>query len=281
MSWPPSSPCPESSRAVPAPTPATLAAAIPDGASLALAPDYSGCSLVTIRELIRREARGLRLIGLPQLGLQADLLVGAGCVATIETAAISLGEAGIAPAFERARRADTVRIIESTCPAIHAGLGAAEKGVSHLPLAGVIGSDLVGLRPDWRLTDDPFATGPLLLVPAIRPDILLCHAALADKAGNLWIGVRRELMLAAHASRRTLATVEEVADQDLLADDVSAAGTVPALYVDAIAPAPNGAAPVGLRGRYPADRARLHAYAEAARTAEGFNRFLADWLGDG
>jgi len=261
-------------------TPASLAARIPDGCHLALAPDYSGCSLVTIRALIRRGARNLHLTGLPQLGLQADLLIGAGCVASIETAAISLGDLGIAPAFERARRAGTVRIVESTCPAVHAGLTAAEKGVSHLPLAGVIGSDLVGLRPDWRVTDDPFAQGQTLLVPAIRPDILLCHAAVADPAGNLWMGVRRELMLAAHAARRTLATVEEIADHDLLADDVWAAGTIPALYIDHIALAPDGAAPVGLRGRYPADRTILQAYADAARTPEGFTRFLDGWLAD-
>jgi len=259
-------------------TPADLAARIPDGSHVALAPDYSGCSLVTIRELIRKGAKNLHLTGLPQLGLQADLLVGAGSVASIETAAISLGDLGIAPAFERARRSGTVRIVESTCPAIHAGLTAAEKGVSHLPLAGVIGSDLLSLRPDWRVIDDPFAQRRTLLVPAIRPDILLCHAALGDSSGNLWIGVRRELMLAAHAARGTLATVEEIVDRDLLADDVWAAGTIPALYVDRIAPAPNGAAPVGLRGRYPADRAILQAYAEAARTPAGFARFLDGWL---
>ncbi len=261
-------------------TPRDLAAQIPDGAHLALAPDYSGCSLATIRELIRRGAQGLHLTGLPQLGLQAELLVGAGCVASIETAAISLGDQGIAPAFERARRAGTVRIVESTCPAIHAGLGAAEKGVSHMPLAGVIGSDLVDLRPDWQLSDDPFTGGRTLLVPAIRPDILLCHAATADSSGNLWIGVRRELMLAAHASGRTFATVEEIVERDLLADDVWAAGTIPKLYIEATAVAPNGAAPVGLRGRYPADRATLRRYAEAARTAEGFARFLDAWLDD-
>jgi glutaconate CoA-transferase, subunit A len=261
-------------------TPASLAAAIPDGARLALAPDYSGCSLATVKALIRRGARDLDLVGLPQLGLQAELLVGAGCVATVETAAISLGELGIAPAFERARRAGDVRVIESTCPAIHAGLTAAEKGVSHLPLAGVIGSDLVALRADWRLVDDPFGTQQLLLVPAIRPDVLLCHAAIADAHGNLWIGVRRELMLAAHAARRTRATVEEVIDRDLLADDVWAAGTIPALYVEAVAEAPLGAAPVGLRGRYPADGAWLAAYAEAAATASGFRRFLDGWLSD-
>jgi glutaconate CoA-transferase subunit A len=262
-------------------TPAALAAAVPDGASLALAPDYSGCSVATVRELIRRGARGLRLVGLPQLGLQADLLVGAGCVAVVETAAISLGELGTAPAFERARRAGAVRVVESTCPAIHAGLTAGEKGVSHLPLAGVIGSDLVRLRPDWRVVDDPFGQGPVLLVPAIRPDVLLCHAAIGDRAGNLWIGVRRELMLAAHAARRTLATVEEIVARDLLADDVWAAGTIPALYVEAVAAAPGGAAPVGLRGRYPADRAWLAAYAEAAASAAGFASFLDRWLADG
>lgn len=261
-------------------TPADLAARIPDGSHVALAPDYSGCSLVTSRELIRKGAKNLHLTGLPQLGLQADLLIGAGCVASIETAAISLGDLGIAPAFERARRSGTVRIVESTCPAVHAGLTAAEKGVSHLPLAGVIGSDLVSLRPDWRIAEDPFTAGQTLLVPAIRPDILLCHAALGDSSGNLWIGVRRELMLAAHAARRTLATVEEIADRDLLADDVWAAGTIPALYIDRIALAPNGAAPVGLRGRYPADRSILQAYAEAARTPAGFSRFLDDWLAD-
>ena len=47
----------------------SLAARIADGASLALAPDYSGCALAVVRALIRRGARDLDLIGVPQLGL--------------------------------------------------------------------------------------------------------------------------------------------------------------------------------------------------------------------
>ncbi|MEZ5866205.1 MAG: CoA-transferase [Geminicoccaceae bacterium] len=262
-------------------TPAELAALIPDGAVLALAPDYSGCSLATVRELIRKGAKRLRLVGLPQLGLQADLLIATGCVAGIETAAISLGELGLAPAFDRAWRAGSVSVTESTCPAIHAGLTAAEKGVSHLPLAGVLGSDLIALRPDWQVGPDPFTGEPGLLVPAIRPDFLLFHAAVADRSGNVWIGVRRELMLAAHAARRTLATVEEVAGHDLLADDLWAAGTIPALYVEQVATASGGAAPVGLRGRYGPDRAWLASYAEAARDPASCKAFLDAWLRDG
>jgi len=255
-----------------------LARQVPDGASLALAPDYSGCALAVVRALIRRGARGLRLIGVPQLGLQADLLIGAGCVASVESAAVTLGEQGPAPRFTAAVKAGTIELRDSTCPVIHAGLQAAEKGVPFLPLRGILGSDLVRHRPEWRVIANPFgptgAEDPILLVPAIRPDVALFHAARAARAGNVWIGVRRELMLMAHAARTTLVTVEEIAAGDLMEDDRSAAGTIPALYVSAIAQAPRGAWPVGLRGVYPADLAPLRHYAEEARTEQGFQRYL-------
>jgi glutaconate CoA-transferase subunit A len=262
-----------------------LARQIPDGASLALAPDYSGCALAVIRALIRRGARGLRLIGVPQLGLQADLLIGAGCVRSVEAAAVTLGEQGPAPCFTAAVKTGAIELQDSTCPVLHAGLQAAEKGVPFLPLRGILGSDLVRERPEWRVIDNPFAPegaqDPILLVPAIRPDVALFHAARGDRAGNVWIGVRRELMLMAHAARTTLATVEEIGEGDLLVDDRSAAGTIPALYVSALAEARSGAWPVGLRGVYPADRAELRRYAEAARTAQGFQRYLDAWVAEG
>jgi len=252
-----------------------LARRIPDGASLALAPDYSGCALAVVRALIRRGARDLHLIGVPQLGFQADLLIGAGCAASVESAAVTLGEQGAAPRFTAAVKAGALELRDSTCPVIHAGLQAAEKGVPFLPLRGILGSDLVRHRPDWRVIDNPFGQDdPILLVPAICPDVALFHAAMADRAGNVWIGVRRELMLMAHAARTTLVTVERIVENDLLADDRSAAGTIPALYVSAVAPAPRGAWPVGLRGAYPADLDHLRRYAEKARTEQGFERYL-------
>ena len=261
-----------------------LARQFADGASLALAPDYSGCALAVVRALIRRGARGLRLIGVPQLGFQADLLIGAGCVASVEAAAVTLGEQGPAPRFIAAVKAGAIALRDSTCPVIHAGLQAAEKGVPFLPLRGILGSDLVRHRPDWQVIANPFrpagAEDPILVVPAIRPDVALFHAAKADRAGNVWIGVRRELMLMAHAARTTLVTVEEIAADDLMADDLSAAGTIPALYVSAIAQAPRGAWPVGLRGVYPPDLAHLRRYAEEARTEQGFRRYLEAFVAE-
>ena len=252
-----------------------LSAMIPDGASLALAPDYSGCALEVVRRLIRRGARDLHLIGVPQLGFQADLLIGADAVASIETAATTLGEAGPAPCFARAVKDGTLLIRDSTCPVLHAGLQAAEKGIPFMPIRGVLGSDLVEHRPDWKVIDNPFSKNdPILLVPAIRPDIALFHAAKADRDGNVWIGVRRELMLMAHAAKSTLVTVEEVDDGSLLIDDELAAGTIPALYITATAEAPMGARPLGLRGRYGPDTDHIGSYAKTAATADGFRHYL-------
>lgn len=253
-----------------------LVARIGDTAKLALPPDYSGCAMAAVRALIRRGARGLHLIGVPSLGFQADMMIGAGCVSTVECAAVSIGEYGPAPRFVAAVKAGSLRVIDGTCPAIHAGLQAAEKGVPFMPLRGIIGSDLLKHRDDWRVADNAFGENdPIVLVKAIRPDVALFHAALADRQGNVWIGVRRELMTMAHAAKETLVTFEEGFDGDLLADDRWAAGTIPALYITAVAEARSGAWPVGLRGRYAADSTHLKTYVEMAQTADGFERYLA------
>jgi glutaconate CoA-transferase, subunit A len=253
-----------------------LAARIVDGASVALPPDYSGCAMAAITALIERGARDLHLIGVPSLGFQGDWLIGAGCVAIVETAAMTLGEHGLPPRFNAALKAGSVLIKDATCPALHAGLQAAEKGIPYMPLRGILGSDLLKLRPDWVVADNPFAPAGdrIVLIPAIRPDVALFHAVKADRNGNVWIGVRRELMLMAHAARETYVTVEDIVDTDFLHNDETAAGTIPALYISGIAVAKRGAAPVGLAGAYAPDEQALAAYTKAAQTADGF----AGWL---
>jgi len=152
------------------------------------------------REIVRRGLRGLHVICVPVGGLQPDILIGAGCVASIETSAVTLGEFGIAPRFSAAVRAGTLRVLDATCPAIHAALQAGEKGLPFIPLRGLLGSDLVVHRADWKVIDNPFQTGdPIVLLPAIRPDFALFHAPLADRFGNVFIGRWRELLTMAHA----------------------------------------------------------------------------------
>ncbi|HLZ67270.1 MAG TPA: CoA transferase [Aliidongia sp.] len=248
---------------------------IGDGMLVAIPPDYAGVAMAATRALLRRGVRNLSLVCVPQSGLQADMLIGAGAVAEIETAAVTLGEYGLAPRFTAAIRAGAIRIKDATCPAIHAGLQASEKGAPFTAMRGLIGSDLLTVRPDWRVIDNPFGTGgdPVALIPAIRPDVALFHAPMADRFGNVWIGKRRELVTMAHAATDTLVTVERLYDGDLLADETLAAGTLPALYVGRIAVVPEGTWPIRFGAR-PTDGAHLAEYAELAQTEAGFRTYL-------
>lgn len=256
-----------------------LAALVPDGALLAIPKDEAGVAMAATRALIRRGVRDLHLICVPVGGLQADLLIGAGCVAALECSAVTLAEFGTAPRFRDAVENGRIEIRDATCPAIYAALQAAEKGSPFASLRGVIGSDIIKHRADWKVIDNPFADpaggrDPVLLVPALRPDLALFHARLGDRHGNVWVGNRRELVIMAHAAAGSLVTVEEVFDGDLVADEKLSAGTIPALYLDAVAHAPKGASPLALTGCYDEDGAHLRQYAEAARTAEGFDDYL-------
>ena len=71
--------------------------------------ESSGVPMEATRALVRRGIKRLHLVALPTSTLQADLLIGAGCVETLETSAVSLGEFGPAPRFTAAILGKTIR----------------------------------------------------------------------------------------------------------------------------------------------------------------------------
>jgi len=252
---------------------------IDDGCTLVVPREVSGVPMAATRALIRRGIKRLHLVALPTSSLQADLLIGAGCVETLETSAVSLGEFGPAPRFSDAIRSGAIRMLDATCPALHAGLQAAEKGVPFMPLRGLIGSDILKYRDDWKVIDSPFGNAdPIVLLPAIRPDVALLHAPMADSFGNVWVGRQRELAMMAHAAAHTVVTVEKLHDGNLLDNPVLAAGTLPGFYVEAIAIAERGAWPLPLPDQYGADAEHLALYAKMAATAEGFAEYLDKYV---
>jgi glutaconate CoA-transferase subunit A len=254
---------------------------IADGQMLVVPREVSGVPMAATRALIRRGIKRLHLVALPTSSLQADLLIGAGCVETLETSAVSLGEFGPAPRFSAAIAAGAIRMMDATCPALHAALQASEKGVPFMPLRGLIGSDVLKYRDDWKVIDSPFGNDdPIVLLPAIKPDVALIHAPLADRAGNVWMGRQRELATMAHAATITVATVERVQDANLLDDPITAAGTLPGFYVETIAVAERGSWPLPLPDFYPLDAAHMAEYTRLAATAEGFAEYLQRYVHD-
>ena len=259
-----------------------LAAMVPDGASLAIIKDDSNPPSEAARALVRRGVKDLHLVTIPTGGYPADLLIGGDCVASVETSGISLGEFGPAHRFGRAAKSGKIGLKDATCPAVYAALQAGEKGQPFVPIRGILGSDLTVHRDDWKVIDNPFAeegkADPILLLPAIVPDVAIIHVAKADRYGNAWVGRERELATVAHAAKQTLVTTEEIVDEDLMASPETAAGCLSAMYVDAIAVAKHGCWPVGLGALYGRDEEHLRTYAAAARDDEAFQQYLQRYV---
>jgi glutaconate CoA-transferase subunit A len=67
-----------------------------------------------IREVIRSGARDLHLVAASTGGFGIDLLIGAGCAASVEFAQIVLNELGTAPNFRRWAESGRLRCLDHT-----------------------------------------------------------------------------------------------------------------------------------------------------------------------
>ena len=253
-----------------------LAKKIPSGAKIAIFKD-SSVPMTLGLNMIVSGIRDLDVVTVPTGGLLIDLLIGSGCVHSIETSGVSLGEAGPAPRFTEAVRNGSIEIKDSTCPAIYAGLQASEKGNPFMPLRGLLGSDILAYRGDIKEIDNPFCPQEkIVCLPAIRPDFAIFHAPLADQEGNIYVGARQELRLLAHASRYTLVTVEKISDRNLLSDPILAPGTISSFYITDIAVAQGGAKPLNLPEHYDMELQQIVRYAKLAKSEQGFSEWVTE-----
>ncbi len=143
-----------------------------------------------------------------------------------------------------------------------------------MPVPGHVGSDYERLRPDFKVIPDPYAPDRrVMIVPAIRPDVALIHAELADAEGTLLLEEREDDALLAQASKVVIASAERiVATEDIRR---SARGVVlESLHVTAVVEAPRGAHPTAMRGLYEIDEPHLLAYIAAAKDDQSFKTYL-------
>jgi glutaconate CoA-transferase subunit A len=90
---------------------AAAVSAIPDGASVAFGRPEA---LSLAEELVRQRRRDLHLIGVPTGARAVEMLIEAGCVRSLESSGVDLGEDGFAPAFSRAVEEGSLKLLDST-----------------------------------------------------------------------------------------------------------------------------------------------------------------------
>lgn len=153
-------------------------------------------------------------------------------------------------------------------------LQAGASGLPFTPVPGLIGSDLMRVRDDFRTIANPYAPDQrVAVIPALAPDIALVHALRAAPDGTLVLPAAGDDPLLIQASRFVIATAEVVLDGpvQLLGPDER---LVPGIYVDVLTPASQGAHPLACPGYYPADEDAFAAYSDAAADPARFQAYL-------
>jgi glutaconate CoA-transferase subunit A len=254
---------------------------VPDGASIcmgaaleALIPFAAG------HELIRQGRRDLTLIG-PISDILFDQLVGAGCVARIAAAWVGNVSAGLGHNYRRAveqGRPRPVEVHDHSNLSIALALHAAALGVPYLPARTLLGTGLLDSNPGFKRATDPWTGEPLLLVPALVPDVTIVHVQRADPDGraHVWgtLGVTRE---AAFAARRVIVVAEEIWPRERILSDPGLV-LAPEIKVAAVVREPFGAFPSPVQGCYRRHHASYHRYHEETRQPEGFRAWLDCWV---
>jgi glutaconate CoA-transferase subunit A len=257
---------------------AEVVATIPDGSRLALGGNtLHRAPAAAVHELIRQRKRGLELVKTAG-AYDVDLLCGVGAASIVAAGFVGYETVfGLAPMYRRAVESGTVEAREHACYTIIAGLRAASQGVPFMPLNGLQGSDLMGLRGFVTVRDpysDPSDPRDVVVVPAIVPDVALIHVQEADADGNarIW-GSTFEDTLMARAARRVILTAERIVDRAVLAAEPERT-SIPGFLVEAVVEAPNGAWPTSCAGLYAYDEPFLADLMAVAGDPERLARFV-------
>ena len=254
---------------------AAIAACLSDGAMLAL----GGMALyrspvAAAAEIVRQGLRNLTLLDYVA-GFEGDILVGAGCVATVRSCYFGLDVVGLAPMYRTAVEQGRVQVIEETEVTVAYGLRAARAGIDFMPARTFSGTDMLSVRPDLALVPSPYSDDLYVAIPALVPDVAIVHAWCADGAGKAVL--RSEYCLDADlaaAARRTIVTAERIVSTS----EVESHGAdIVAAHVEHVVEARRGAWPSSCYPDYRADLSLLMDDVDACRD-DGFAIFLRDFL---
>jgi glutaconate CoA-transferase subunit A len=254
---------------------------VPDGAAVALGTALE-CLIpfAAAHELIRQGRRDLTLIG-PISDVCFDQLVAAGAVRKIVAAWVGNVQHGSGYGFRRALEASVPRPLEIEDHSnftIALALEAAALGVPYLPTRSLLGTDILARNGSLRPSVCPFTGVPLVLVPAIQPDVAILHVQRADADGNAhaW-GPTGVSAAAARASRAVVLVCEELVAPEVIRSDPNRL-FVPGFLVTAVVHRPWGAHPSPVQGHYNRDHAVYADYHRRSATAEAAEAWLAEWV---
>jgi len=234
-------------------------------------------------ELIRQGRKELTLSACI-LGLDADVLVGAGAVKRLIYGGGSLDRYGPIFCVNRAYEQKKVVAEYYSSLAVTFRYVAGALGIPFMPIKSMMGSDLLKrlkeeTAPDnVKEMDDPFTGEHLVLVKALQPDVAVLQVQQCDAEGNARVyGPRWENAEAARAAKKVVVITEDLVPVDIIRQQPELT-LVPGFHVDAVVQLPYGAHPTSLYKYYDHDEEHLKYYVSKAHSEAGIAEYIDEYI---
>jgi len=238
-----------------------------------------------VHEIIRQKKKDLTITR-GNAADDFDMLIGAGCVKRFIATFLSLGLYGLARCYRRSIEKGIphkIEVEEYTNLSLPLMLMAGAMGMPFVPVKDMVGSDLLNIKSfmgdgKYKMIDSPFDGSPVLLAPALNPDVAIIHVQQSDEDGNaqMW-GIGGDCQWGANAAKKVIVSCERVVSRELVGKDPSRT-IVPQFKVAAVVEEPYGAHPGYTPGFYDTDFSFGYLYQQASNTEEGFQWFLDEWV---
>ena len=256
---------------------------IPDGAHVALGGfAINRCNIVVSHELIRQGKKDLTL-SQGVVGLDTDLLVGAGLVKRCIMGGGSLDRFGPVHCINRARETQPGWSHDYSSLTICLKYLAGALGISFMPTKCLMSSEVLErlekfAPEDIRMMKCPFTEEEYLLLRALTPDISFVHVQVADREGNSQIsGARWENEEQAKAAERLVVVAEELVPTEYIQRNPEKT-ILPGHRVEAVIHQPFGAYPTACFEYYDFDADHLRLYVSHSKKAETFPDYVDKYI---
>ena len=234
--------------------------------------------MAVIRELLKTDVKDLTVLsyGGPDVGM----LAAAGKLRKLVFGFVSMDLVPLEGHYRQARQAGSIEVMELDEGMFQLGLKAAAARLPFLPTRVGLGSDVMTTNPELKLIVSPYDDAETLVaMPALKPDIAICHVNQADVLGNSRISGPDPFFdeWFCRAAEKAYLTSEEIVDTAAFNDPMIALQMpIERNLVSGVALAPLGAHPTSCGPDYGIDVAHLQQYNGLAK--EGLDGYISDYV---
>ena len=213
-------------------------------------------------------------------GPDIGMLAAAGKIRKLIFGFVSMDSVPLEGHFRVARQSGAIEVMEVDEGMFQLGLKAAAQRMPFLPTRVGFASDVLTTNTEIKTVVSPYDDGEeFVAMPALKPDLAICHVNQADILGNSRISGPDPFFdeWFCRAADRAYLTAEEIVETEAFNDPMIALQMpIERNLVSGVAPAPCGAHPTSCGPDYGIDVEHLSSYNSLAK--EGLDGYIADYV---